>query len=76
MQEDLKMTDRETIRDFYGRILGTITTDNSGNKVVRDFYGRILGKFDKSSNVTRDFYGRIVARGDQSSALVFKQSKS
>ena len=64
------MNDREVIRDFYGRILGTITTDKIGNKVVRDFYGRILGRYDKKTNVTRDFYGRIVAKGDRSSALI------
>ena len=64
------MTNKETIRDFYGRILGTITTDSQGNKVVRDFYGRILGKYEKQANVTRDFYGRIVARGDRTSSLV------
>lgn len=64
------MNNREVIRDFYGRILGTITTDSTGNKVVRDFYGRIRGKYDKKANVTRDFYGRIVARGDRSAALV------
>lgn len=64
------MTEREVIKDFHGRILGTITTDAQGNKVVRDFYGRIKGKYDKKANVTRDFYGKIVARGDRSAALV------
>lgn len=64
------MSDKETIRDFYGRILGTITTDNLGNKVARDFYGRIVGKYDKVNNVTRDFYGRIVAKGDRTSGLI------
>ena len=33
---------KETIKDFYGKILGTVETDNQGNKTVRDFYGRIL----------------------------------
>lgn len=70
------MTNREIIRDFYGKILGTITTDNNGNKVIRDFYGRILGKYDKKANVTRDFYGRIVAKGDRSSALIPTSKKS
>lgn len=64
------MNDKETIRDFYGRILGTITTDAIGNKVARDFYGRIVGKYDKTNNVTRDFYGRIVAKGDRVSGLI------
>ena len=61
---------REVIRDFYGRTLGTIVTDKNGNKVARDFYGRIVGRYDKASNVTRDFYGRIVAKGDRTSALI------
>ena len=60
----------EIIREFSGKIIGYIQTDNKGNKVVRDFYRRILGKYDKASNTTRDFYGRIVARGDQSSMLL------
>lgn len=69
------MDDREVVRDFYGRIIGTITTDKNGNKVVRDFYGRILGRYDKKQNVTRDFYGRIVARGDRSSGLIPAKSQ-
>ena len=64
------MNDKEIIKDFYGRTLGTITTDKFGNKVVRDFYGKILGKYDKKANVTRDFYGRIVAKGDRTSGLI------
>ena len=63
-------SDRDVVRDFYGRILGTITTDKQGNKVVRDFYGKILGKYDKKSDKTRDFYGRVVARGDRTAALI------
>lgn len=71
------MNDKEIIRDFHGRVLGTITTDNLGNKVVRDFYGRILGKYDKRADVTRDFYGRIVAKGDRTAALIpVKNTKS
>ena len=69
------MSNREVIRDFYGRTLGTITTDSTGNKVVRDFYGRIRGKYDKKANVTRDFYGKVIAKGDQSSALIPQRSK-
>ena len=67
--------DKEIIRDLYGRVLGTITTDKQGNKVVRDFYGKVLGKYDKRSNVTRDFYGRVIAKGDRSSGLVPTKSR-
>ena len=54
----------DTIRDFYGRIIGYIETRPNGDKVVRDFYRKILGRYDKASNTTRDFYGKIIARGD------------
>ena len=60
----------ERITDFYGRCLGTIETDGSGNKTVKDFYGKILGRYEKSSNVTKDFYGKILYRGDRASALL------
>lgn len=69
------MKNVETIKDFYGRIVGKIETDHYGNKVVRDFYGRILGKYDKRLNVTRDFHGKIVARGDQVGLLFSLTSK-
>lgn len=60
----------EKIRDFNGRIIGRIETDDRGNKTVRDFYGKILGKYDEASNTTRDFYGAIVSRGDASTMLI------
>lgn len=62
--------DIQTVRDFSGRILGYIETDNQGNKIIRDFYRVILGKYDKKNNVTRDFYGRVVARGDASASFI------
>ena len=69
------MDNREVIRDFYGKSLGSITTDLKGNKVVRDFHGRLLGRYDARNNVTRDFYGKIIARGDQCSALIFNATR-
>ena len=64
---------KDIIRDFYGRIIGYIETDNNGNKIVRDFYRRVLGRYDKKHDVTRDFYNRIIARGDQSASLLFRK---
>lgn len=64
------MTNKETIKDFYGRTLGTIVTDSIGNKVVRDFHGKILGRYDKKADVTKNFYGKIVSKGDRASALI------
>ena len=64
------MKTKQLIRDFAGRILGSVETEVNGNKIVRDFYGRLLGKYDKRADVTRDKYGRIVARGDQCGILI------
>lgn len=67
--------EKEYIRDFYGRILGSVETDDKGNKTVRDFYGKILGYYDKSNNVTRDFYKKIIGRGDQAVSLIYREKK-
>lgn len=64
------MKQKEVVRGFNGKIIGSIETDTNGNKIVRDFYGKILGKYDKKSNLTRDFYGRILTRGDGTSMLL------
>lgn len=62
---------KEFIKDFYGRILGSIET--VGNKTTaRDFYGRILGYYDSNDDTTRDFYGRIVSKGNTVTGLIYK----
>ena len=62
--------EKEYIKDFYGRILGSITTDEKGNKTIRDFYGKILGYYFKDKNITTDFYKRIISKGDRASSLI------
>jgi len=63
---------KDTIKDFYGKILGYVETDDvTGNKVAYDFYRRVLGKYNKRENCTRDFYGKILSRGDTTQALVY-----
>lgn len=67
------MMSRETLKDFYNRIVGYIETDTvTGDKVGRDFYNRIVGRYDKKLNVTRDFYNRIVSKGDTLASLVMQ----
>lgn len=67
------MLNRETLKDFYNRIVGYIETDTvTGDKVGRDFYNRIVGRYDKKLNVTRDFYNRIVSKGDTLASLVMQ----
>jgi hypothetical protein len=63
---------KQTITDFYGKIIGYVSTDEkTGNKTATDFYGRILGYYKKDLNLTTDFYGKIVARGDAVTGLVY-----
>jgi hypothetical protein len=60
------------IRDFYGRILGSIEEDTiNHNKTARDFYGRILGTYDNKLKITRDFYGKFISQGDILASLVY-----
>ena len=71
-------TSKQYIRDFYGRIIGSLETThdrsplNDGDVVAKDFYGRILGYYRKNRNVTTDFYGRIIGNGDLTSGIVWQ----
>jgi hypothetical protein len=69
--EEPPKTTQTTIRDFSGRILGTIHVDENGNKTVKNFAGKILGYYSASRDVTTDFSGKILTRGDTASALLF-----
>lgn len=64
---------RETIREFSGKILGYVETDSKGNQVVKDFYGYIVAKYDKNSNMTRDFYGRVIGYGNLAVGQLYKK---
>lgn len=65
---------RELIKDYYGKILGSIETDTSGNKVAKDYFGLILGFYDKKSDTTQDRLRHIIARGDSVVSLVFQHA--
>lgn len=67
------MINKETIRDFYNRIIGYVETDDQGNKTIRDFYNRILGYYDAKQKITRDFYNRKVADGDIAVGLIYAE---
>lgn len=67
------MIQKETLKDFYNRVIGYIETDSvTGDKVGRDFYNRIVGRYDKKLNVTRDFYNRIISQGDTLASLIIQ----
>lgn len=64
----------QIIRNYYGLIIGYITTDPQTQKqTARDFYRRILGSYDPKLNVTRDFYGRIVSQGNSLASLIWTE---
>lgn len=63
---------RELVKDFYGKILGSLETQANGDIIARDFYGKILGRWDKQMNVTKDFFGKIIARGNITSGLIWE----
>ena len=56
---------REHIKDWTGKVIGTLETKPNGDKTIKDFYGRVKGTYIKSLNMTKDFYGRPVGKGDQ-----------
>lgn len=66
------MANKELVRDFYGKIIGSIETDGT-KQIVRDFYGKILGRYDSKDNKTRDFYGRILTSGNTLMGLLYKK---
>ena len=70
------MIKRDTIRDFYKRILGYVDTDtNTGIKTIRTFGMKILGTYDPKTNLTRDFYKRIIGSGDLTMMLLSQENK-
>ena len=64
------MSNRITVKDIYGRILGHIETSSNGDKRVLDRNYKIKGYYRKRSDMTTDFYGRTIAKGDHSSMLL------
>ena len=63
----------EDIREFSGRIIARVTTDDQGNKIIRNFVGTVLGTYDKKNDVTREFSGRVIAHGDATASLIGKK---
>ena len=67
----------DTIKNYYGKILGYIETDSvTGNKVAYDFYRKILGRYNKREDCTKNFYGKVLSRGDTTIALVYNQQRN
>lgn len=63
---------KEFIKDFYGRVLGTVETIGT-KQVVKDFYGKVVATYDTKDNFTRDFYGRVVSKGNTAVGMLYKK---
>ena len=63
---------KEFIKDFYGRVLGTVETQGT-KQIVKDFYGKLVATYDSKDNFTRDFYGKVVSRGNTAVGLLYKK---
>ncbi len=59
----------ETLRDRYGKKLGTIET-TSEKSIVRNEVGRRLGEYSTKDNYTRDNTGKKVGEGNWLSKLL------
>lgn len=64
------MISKEYIRDYTGKCLGTLETQQNGDIIVREFSGKMLGKYDKAANVTRDMSGRMLYKGNMAAMLI------
>jgi extradiol dioxygenase family protein len=67
--------EKQIVKDFYGKIIGSLETQSNGDIIAKDFYGKILGKYDKANNVTKDFYGKILYRGNMVGSLITMNNK-
>lgn len=65
---------KEPVRDFYGRVVGWVETDNEGNQIIRAFSGRIIAKYDKRFDVTREFSGRVISKGNTAIGQLYNPS--
>ena len=69
------MATEEKIKDWTGRLLGTVETDSRGNKKVKDWTGKLLGYYDASKNITTDWCGKKLNEGNTAVSLIFTQKK-
>lgn len=63
---------KEFIKDFYGRVMGTVETQGT-KQVVKDFYGKLVATYDSKDNFTRDFYGRVISKGNTAVGMLYKK---
>lgn len=58
------MKSETTLKDFYGKIIGFIETDEYGTQTIKNFYRQTLGWYYPKQNITRDFFQSVVGSGN------------
>ncbi len=66
------MATEERIKDWTGKLLGYVETDNQGNQKVKDWTGKLLGYYNAGDNTTREWNGRKIAEGNVAVSLIYK----
>lgn len=62
------------IKEFSGRIIGIIRTEDNGDQAAIDFPSRrILGFYRAKYNHTTDFAGRVVAQGNSVVNFIYQE---
>lgn len=61
----------EPVKDWAGKVLGWVETDNRGNQTVRNFGGRVLAYYRADRDVTTDWAGKVVSRGNTAISHIY-----
>ena len=62
--------DKQVIKNWRGKVMGFIKTDDKGNKQVFDSKYKLLGTYRKDLNLTRDSSYRVIGKGDLTLTLI------
>ena len=63
VQQEIKVSDRQILRDKYGVVLGEIRIDGSKQTLFDRHFNR-LGEYDSRTNRTVDKYGNPIGQGN------------
>lgn len=61
---------RQELRTKEGKLLGTISENNSGKEEVRNRNNELLATYNPDTNETRDKYGHLIGKGDFLSSFI------
>ena len=63
VQQEIKVSDRQILRDKYGVVLGEIRIDGTKQTLFDRHFNR-LGEYDSRTNRTVDKYGNPIGQGN------------